>query len=149
MIHDYMIIFLALLIAAYILIFLCECIFDAKWVNYSLDEELATVFITRLVGNRYNFSVRDLDFTFEKSENGKWKYIADFSDLKKRIIAFVIIFLTCYFFYGYLAGTWIPTFWNILQCTVVGAFSFITMITDPIEAYITLMIDLHKKDRGE
>ena len=149
MISDYMLLFLALYIAAYILICLCECIFDAKWVNYSSDEELATVFITRLVGNRYHRKVTDLDFSFEKSENGKWKYIPDFSDLKKRIIAFVIIFLACYFFYIYLTGTWIPTFWIILQCTVAGALSFISMITDPLEAYITLMIDLHKKDRGE
>ena len=138
-----------LLTGAILLIFLCECIFDAKWVNYSSDDDMATVFISRLVGNRYNYRVENLDYTFEKNENGKWTYIPEFTDIKKRIAAFVIVFLASYFCNAYIYSTWVPTFGSILQGIVLGALSFLTLITNPIEAYIYLMIDLHKRDREE
>ena len=146
----------ALMSGLFIVLFTLSCIseifFSFHWVNYDCaDVEKAIVWISRFCGSRFPRRYEDIDisFIFERSANGKWKYKKDSSEIKKRIITFVISFIVITalytWFLWYADAKW-PSFWTILIIFLLTAFfSFLTLITNPLVAYAILLRDLRKK----
>ena len=141
--EDYILIILAMLLLTFVLgnlweFFTCHYKID-KWP----DNNLVSVSIYR--HNRHKAS-EYVGFTFEKSENGKWKYVKDIPEIKKRIICFAILF--CFLIFVYLIFEFgpFPRILPILKIILVSAaISFVTLISDPIEAYLILKRDFRKK----
>ena len=146
----------ALMLGLFIVLFTLSCIsdifFSFHWVNYDhVDVERAIVWISRSCGSRFprRYEVIDISFIFERSANGKWKYVKDLSKIKKRIIIFVISFIgitALYTWFLWYADAKWPSFLSVLIILLLTAFfSFLTLITDPLVAYAILIRDLRKK----
>ena len=142
---DYILIPLLILIVLCLLGCLWECLKEDHDIDYSSNGDLATVFFQR-VYRHDPFVV--LGYTFEKTSNGKWKYLMDYSEVKKRVIRFVLLLAGFVFLYIYFDYRPFPSVLPIFKCILLSAiFSFTTLITYPLEGYIILKRDLRKKEK--
>ena len=145
---------IALLFGIFIVLFTLGCIwnifFSSHWINYNAQGEEAIVWISHVYESGFHHvEFTDVSFIFKRSVDGKWKYIKEISEIKKRIIAFVISFIcitALYTWFLWYADAKRPSFWAILIIFLLTAFfSFLTLITNPLVAYAILLRDLRKK----
>ena len=145
---------IALLFGIFIVLFTLGCIwnifFSSYWINYNAHGEEAIVWISHAYRSGFHHTeFTDVSFIFKRSVDGKWKYIKEISEIKKRIIAFVISFIgitALYTWFLWYADAKWPSFWTILIIFLLTAFfSFLTLITNPLVAYVILLRDLRKK----
>ena len=134
-----------LLLGGLLLVFLAKMALGKMYspkVKYSqIDGETADVYVFRLLKWKEGY----YKFIFHRSIGDSWKYERNYVGLKNRILLFVL---------GYAVnmGIWVlqnddpivPAVYLI--CALYwGGIAFVTMITDPLEAYFILQKDQREK----
>jgi hypothetical protein len=146
---DYILLFLVILLGCFLLASIWECLTCFYTIEYSGNDKCASVFMLRSYKTGHFQSVVEKDeFSFEKTENGKWKYKKDIQEIKKRILRFIILFIILIILFILIDLRSCPSIWPFFKSIVISAFiAFTSLFTDPIEAYVILKKDLRKKER--
>ena len=111
-------------------------------VKYSAGEnKTANVYIYRFLRKKEHYC----KYEFKKALDEKWFYTWELNSLKARICCFVtgfsVLLITWSLSYGEKPNVAI----YLISALFWGVIAFVTLITDPIEAYVALQIDQRKK----
>lgn len=120
-------------------------------IKYSEDvlERSAEVYVYRI----FKANPQYFKYRFYMAEDDKWKYEPKFTNIKARLFLFAVGYVYNLLFYAYINSmnhnAWPPRITDMIFTAILWLLAaFGTLLTDPLEAYIILQIDLRRKESG-